>query len=145
MHVCVCVCVCMCMFACVCVLVLCVCMFMHACVHACLCVCVCVCVCMCVCDNSNNNNCTDRHNSRFFTISSLQREPSPTCTPKWLRRNLVQITCNTPSAYHVQHVVIHAKWYNRTELKSLLFELYFILTEPLTDERNVCVCVCVCV
>ena len=43
---------------------------------------------------SNNNTHTERCNSRFFTISSLRREPSPTCTLKWPRRNRVQITCN---------------------------------------------------
>ena len=31
-------------------------------------------------DNNNNNNLTERRNSRFFTISSLRREPSPTRT-----------------------------------------------------------------
>ena len=49
------------------------------------------------------------------------------------RRNRVQITCNTSSAYHVQHVVLRATWYegtaqlfSLTELKSHLFELYFV-------------------
>ena len=35
-----------------------------------------------------------RRNSRFLTISSLRREPSPTRTLKWPGRNRVQITCN---------------------------------------------------
>ena len=82
----------------------------------------------------SNNNLTERRNlSFFFTISSLCREPSQTCTLKWPGRNRVQITCNTSSAYHVQHVVIRATWYegtaqllSLTELKSHLFELYFI-------------------
>ena len=50
----------------------------------------------------------------------------------WPGNNLVQITCNTSSAYHVQPVVC-STWYkgapqlfNLTEFKSLLFELYFI-------------------
>ena len=41
--------------------------------------------------------------------------------------------CNTSSAYHVQHVMLHATWYvgtaqllSLTELKSHLFELYFV-------------------
>ena len=40
----------------------------------------------------------------LFTISSLRCELPPTCTLKWPRRNRVQITCNTSSAYHVQRV-----------------------------------------
>ena len=69
--------------------------------------------------------------SRFFTISSQRRELSPTRTLKWPRRN--QITYNTSSAYHVQHVALRATWYegtaqllSLTELKSHLFELYFV-------------------
>ena len=68
----------------------------------------------------------------FFTISSLRRELSPISTLKLLGRNRVQITCNTLSAYHVQHVVLRASWYERTaqllsltEFKSHLFEIYF--------------------
>ena len=52
--------------------------------------------------NNNNNNRIQRRYSRFFTISSQRREPSPTHTFKWPGRNRVQITCNTSSAYHVQ-------------------------------------------
>ena len=73
-----------------------------------------------------------RRKSRFFTIS-LRREPSPKRTLKWPGRNRVQITCNTSRDYHVQHVVLRATWYDGTaqlisltELKSHLFELYFI-------------------
>ena len=69
----------------------------------------------------------------FFTISSLHREQCPTRTLKWPGRNRVQIMCNTSSAYHVQHVVLRAKWYegtaqllSLTELKSHLFELCVI-------------------
>ena len=68
----------------------------------------------------------------FFKVSSLRLEPSPTRTLKWPGRNGVQITCNTSSAYHVQHVMLRATWYegtaqllSLTELKSHLFELYF--------------------
>ena len=46
-------------------------------------------------NNNYNNNCIQRRNLRFFTISSLHREPSPAHTLKWPRRNRVQITCNT--------------------------------------------------
>ena len=43
----------------------------------------------------------------IFTISSLRCEQSPKRTLKWPGPNRVQITCNTSSAYHVQHVVCH--------------------------------------
>ena len=83
--------------------------------------------------NNNINNHIQRRYSRFFTISSQRREMSPTRTLKWPGRNCVQITCNTWSAYHVQHVVLRATWYqgtaqllSLTQLKSHLFELYFV-------------------
>ena len=48
-------------------------------------------------------------------------------------RNRVQITCNTSSAYHVRVSCYFATWYEGTaqllrltELKSYLFELYFV-------------------
>ena len=44
----------------------------------------------------------------FFTISSLWRELSPTRMLKLPGRNCTQVTCNTLSAYHVQHVVLYA-------------------------------------
>ena len=84
-------------------------------------------------NDNNNNNRIQRRYSRFFTISSKRRELSLTRTLNWPRRNRVQITCNTSSAYHVQHVVLRATWYegtaqllSLTELKSHLFELYFV-------------------
>ena len=84
-------------------------------------------------NNYHNNNRIQRRYSRSFTISSLLRELSPTRTLKWPGRNRVQITCNTSSAYHVQHVVLRATWYegtaqplSLTELKSHVFELYFV-------------------
>ena len=84
-------------------------------------------------NNNNNNNNIQRRCSRLFTISSQRRELSPTRTLKWPRRNRVQITWNKSSAYHVQHVVLRATWYegtaqllSLTELKSHLFELYFV-------------------
>ena len=82
-------------------------------------------------NNNNNDNRIQRRNSRCFTISSLHREPSPTRTLNWPGRSRVQNTCNTSSAYHVQHVVLRATWYEGTaqllslvELKSHFFELY---------------------
>ena len=56
---------------------------------------------------------------------------SPHCAANCLQH--VLITFNTSSAYHVQHVVLRATWYegiaqllNLTEFKSHLVELYFI-------------------
>ena len=80
-------------------------------------------------DGDNNNNIRiQRRFSRFFTISSQRCELSPTRTLKWPRRNRVQTTCNTSSAYHAQQVVLRATWYegtaqllSMTELKSHLF------------------------
>ena len=66
-------------------------------------------------------------------LQSLLRELSPTRTLKWPGHNRVHITCNTFSAYHVQHIVIPATWYegtakllSLTELKSHLFDLHII-------------------
>ena len=80
--------------------------------------------------NNNNNSHIQRRNLRFFTISSLRPEPSLTRMLKWPGCNHVQITCNTLSAYHMQHVVLCATWYegtaqllSLTELKSHLFKL----------------------
>ena len=95
--------------------------------------------------NNNNNNRIQRRYSRFFTISSQRRELCPTHTVKWPGRNRVQITCNTSSAYHVQHVVLRATWYkgtaqllSLTELKSHLFELYFVgwIIKPMKEGRK---------
>ena len=58
-------------------------------------------------DDKNNSNDIERHNSRLCTVSSLHRKRSPTHTLKWPARIHVQITCNTWSAYHVQHDVSH--------------------------------------
>ena len=70
---------------------------------------------------------------RDFLQSPHSAENCPTRTVKWPRSNRVQITCNTSSAYHVQHVVLRAAWHEGTaqlliltELKSHLFELYFV-------------------
>ena len=74
-------------------------------------------------NNNNNNNHIQRRYSRYFAVSSRRREPSPTRTLKW------------PG--HVQHIErlsrASATWYegtaqllSLTELKSHLFELYFI-------------------
>ena len=91
------------------------------------------------------NNHIERCNSRVLTLSSLHRELSPTHTFEWPRRNRVQITCITSSAYHVQHVVLRAMCYewtvqllSLTELKSHLFELCFIgwTIKPMKEGRK---------
>ena len=88
-------------------------------------------------DNDNNNRIYWRSSTFFFffffffTLSSLRHEPSPTHTLKWPRRNHVQITCNTSSAYHVQLVLRvtryegTARLLSLTKFKSRLFELLF--------------------
>ena len=65
-------------------------------------------------NNNNNNNRIQRRYLRIFTISSLHRELSPTCTLKRPGHYRGQIMCNTSSAHHMQHVVLHATWYERT-------------------------------
>ena len=96
-------------------------------------------------NNNNNNNRIQRRYSRFFTISSQRHELSPTRTLKWPRCNRVQITCNTSSAYHVQHVVLHAtscegtaQLLSLTELKSHSFELYSVdwIIKPMKEGRK---------
>ena len=57
----------------------------------------------------------------FFTITSLINELSPARTLNWPGHIRVQITCNTSSAYHVQHVVLNAQLLKLTE-----FEIAFI-------------------
>ena len=60
-------------------------------------------------------------------FSFLRRELSPTRTLKRPGRNRVQITCNSSSAYHVQHVVLRATWYEGTAqlLRQNLNRVYF--------------------
>ena len=58
---------------------------------------------------------------------------------KWPRRNRVQITCNTPSAYHVQRVVCHLVRRDSSAFKFDRIEFAFILPlfywlNLLTDE-----------
>ena len=62
-------------------------------------------------NNKNNNNHIQRCSSRFFTMCSLHRKLSPTRMLEWPGRSRVQITCNTLGAYHVQHVMLCATWY----------------------------------
>ena len=81
--------------------------------------------------SNNNNNRIQKRYLRFFTISSQRREMSPTH----------EVARVQSCANHVQHierlsrasVMLRATWYegtaqllSLTELKSHLFELYFI-------------------
>ena len=82
----------------------------------------------------NNNNRIERRKSRFFTISSLCHELSPTCTLNGPERDRVQITCNTSSAYHVQHAVCHMVRRDSSAIKFDRVEIAFILTLSLLVE-----------
>ena len=65
----------------------------------------------------------------FFTIYWLRPKLSLTHMLKRPGRNRVQITCNTLSTYHMQHATRYegtAQLLSLTELKSHLFQLYFI-------------------
>ena len=87
---------------------------------------------------NNNNNCIQRRYSRFFTISSL----SPTCTLKRPGCNLVQITCNTSSAYHVQvsrYVPLGTKGqlsYKVWQSWNRICLSFILLTEPLNWQED---------
>ena len=89
-----------------------------------------------------NNNRIQRRNSRFFTISSLHRELSRTRTFKWPGCNRVQITCNTSSAYRVQHVVLRVTWYEGTaqlfswQSLNRIHLSFILLAEPLSPWRR---------
>ena len=78
-------------------------------------------------NNNNNNNRIQRRYSRFFAISSQRRELSPTRTLKW-PGHMQPIELLSRAS-----VMLRATWYegtaqllSLTELKSHLFELYFI-------------------
>ena len=60
--------------------------------------------------HGNDDDSYSKAQLEISTISSLLREPSPTCSLKWPGRNRVHIT----SAYHVQHIVLRATWYEGT-------------------------------
>ena len=73
-------------------------------------------------DDDDNDNIQRRNSRLFFTISSLRRELSPICTLNWPGSHRVQITCNTSSNYHVQHVMLRATWYTGTAQLLILTE-----------------------
>ena len=85
--------------------------------------------------NNNNNNIISHSKAQFeMFYNLLTAQPTVSNTyAQVARRNGVQITCNTSGAYHVQHVVLRATWYegtvhllSLTELKSHFFQLDFI-------------------
>ena len=89
--------------------------------------------------NNNDNIRIESRNSRFFTISSLRRKLSPTRTLNWPGSNLVQITCNSQSAHHVQHVVCHLVRRDSSAIKigrvkiAFISALFYLLKRS-TDE-----------
>ena len=84
-------------------------------------------------NNNNINNRIQRCNSRFLSVRGGEGLRHSEEIVKWPKRNRVQITSNTSSAYHVQHVVLRAVWHegtaqllSLTDFKSHLYEFYFI-------------------
>ena len=89
-------------------------------------------------NNDSNNKHIERCNLKF-TISSLRLELSPTLMLKWLGCSCVQVTCNTSSTYHVQHVVCRVVQRDNSAIKFDRVEIAFVFTlfywlKPLTDE-----------
>ena len=81
--------------------------------------------------------------SRFLTISSLHRKLSPTRTLKWPGHSHVQITCNTSSVFHMQHVMYpevrrdsSAIKFDRVEIAFFFFFAFVLLAEPLNRWRR---------
>ena len=56
-------------------------------------------------NNNNNNYCTERRNSRYFTIFSLCHELFQTCTLKWPRHNCAEVpTPHVDKTYNFQNL-----------------------------------------
>ena len=69
-------------------------------------------------DDNNNNNRIERLKSIFFgTIFSLRSELSPTRTFMWPAWDSIVCTCNTSSAYRVQHVMCHVVGRDSSDIK----------------------------
>ena len=86
------------------------------------------------------NNLIQRHNSRFFTISSLRRKLSPTHMLKWPWCNCVQIKCNTLSTCHC-NMLCYVPHGRKGQLGCLVWQSLnhtylrvILLAEPLTYE-----------
>ena len=81
-------------------------------------------------DHDYNNDRIERRKSGFFffffTISSLIGEPSPTHTLMRPGRSRAHFTCNTSSAYHVQHVACHVTRSDSSAIKFDRVEIAFI-------------------
>ena len=87
---------------------------------------------------STSHRNTERHSSRFFTVSSLCSKLFSTCTPISSRHSCVQIVCSTLGVHQRQHVC-HMVWEDSsaiilTELKSHLFLVLFHLLKSSTNE-----------
>ena len=77
----------------------------------------------------------------FLTLSSLRHKLSPICTLKGTVRYRVQITCNTSSDYHVQHVMCEVVRRDSSAIKADRVEIAFIIAlfywlKPLTNEEG---------
>ena len=97
-------------------------------------------------DDSHNNNDTEMSKSRFFTISSLLRQLSPSHTLKWPGRNRVQITWNTSTAYHMQYDARRVERRGTSAIKLDGADITFISTlfhwlKFSTDGEGVCLLV----
>ena len=77
----------------------------------------------------------------FFYTFLMRHKLSPLPTPTWPGRNFVQVTCNTPGAYHVLHIVRRvARRESSPIIKFDRVEIAFSLSlfhwpKPSTDER----------
>ena len=91
-------------------------------------------------NNDNDDGCIERPKSKFFAISSLRRELSPTYAQEARAQSCAKsrathgafITCNMSCATRCEGT---AKPLSLTEFKSHLFQPYFLLAE--TTNRQV--------
>ena len=94
---------------------------------------------------NNDSNCVQRRNLRFFTISSLRSEPSPTHTLKWPRAqscaNYVQHIERSPCATcrvmcHVVRRDSSAVKYDRVEIAFIWVLFYWLNHQPMKEGRK---------
>ena len=67
-------------------------------------------------NNNDINDCIEMRNLRFFAISSLCRELSPTCMFKWPLSSHVEHI----SPYHMQHIVFQVVHRDSSAINPLL-------------------------
>ena len=92
-------------------------------------------------NSNNNNNRIQRRYSRFYIISSQRHELSPTRTLKWPGRNHVQHIGRFSRASVMLRAICYkgtAQLLSLTEMKSHLFELYYIgwIVKPMKEGRK---------